>query len=385
MDAKKDNGYYESLFLKLLQGGATDAECGELEEWMGESEQNREALTEIYRVYYALDAQQTLRSFDPVVELRRVNRVIAAPRRRIRRRWAVGIAASVAVIVCAGIMLGRRDAAPGYDLSYPMPAAGSQVSLVLADGTAMELEGERPALQYDRQGRITVDDRPLEVPQPLQVVTNQLIVPKGRRSFLELPDGTQVWVNSDSRIVFPAAFGPAEREVFVEGEVYMDVARDESRPFTVKTAGFSVNVLGTAFNICAYPDDGSQSVILARGSVKVTSGSRKGHVLVPNEMLTYADGEISVRKVDANDYTSWVTGVYSFRSAQLKDIGERLARYYGTPVVFSTPAIGAIRCSGKLELNDAPERVYETLAQAAGVEYADHGSYVEFRARGAVR
>lgn len=380
MSAKYDNKYYESLFLGLLRGEITDEGYGELERWFDSSEANREALTELYRVHYALDVKQTLPSIDSVVALKKVDRVIRAGRRRRIRRAGIGIAASVAVIFAVGMLFtGRDDASPGFERQLPMPAPGAQVSFVMADGTAVELVGERPTLGYDESGNLTLGDRTVEQTEAAPTALNQLIVPKGRRSFLRLPDGTEVWVNSDSRISFPSAFGTT-RQVYVEGEVYMEVARDEAHPFRVNTPAFSVNVLGTSFNICAYAGDRHQSVILASGSLSVHSGRDNDHLLRPDEMLTIADGEISVRKVDASDYTSWTTGVYSFKSTPLSQIGERLERYYGTPVVFASDGIGEIRCSGKLELNDAPEKVYQTVARAAAVEFVDHGDRVEFRA-----
>ncbi len=81
---------------------------------------------------------------------------------------------------------------------------------------------------------------------------NQLIVPNGKRSTLALEDGTKMWINAGSRVIYPNKFKKNKREIYVDGEVYMEVARDEERPFVVKTNMLDVQVLGTSFNVMAY-------------------------------------------------------------------------------------------------------------------------------------
>ena len=106
-------------------------------------------------------------------------------------------------------------------------------------------------------------------------MTNTVTVPRGKEFSLRLSDGTQVWLNSESSLVFPVRFGDGPREVTVTGEAYFDVAHDASRRFVVHADTVSVSVYGTAFNISSYADEGAIETTLVRGSVEVRSGHRR--------------------------------------------------------------------------------------------------------------
>ena len=106
-------------------------------------------------------------------------------------------------------------------------------------------------------------------------MTNTVTVPRGKEFSLRLSDGTQVWLNSESSLVFPVRFGDGPREVTVTGEAYFDVAHDASRRFVVHADTVSVSVYGTAFNLSAYADEGTIETTLVRGSVEVRSGHRR--------------------------------------------------------------------------------------------------------------
>lgn len=383
MNPRSTENYYESLFLRLLAGEISAEEYEELDAWFAESEEHRKTLTDLYRVRYAVDTVQTMQGIDSLGALHSVNRVLRTRRNRRIRRLVAGAAACAAVIAVAGVLIMRGpEGVPAVAGSETLSAIGNEVMLVLSGSEVVALEGDAPEVKYAGDGRLTSGSQVIDhAPQPQAVTHHQLIVPKGKRSVMALPDGTRVWINADSRLVFPSSFTGELREVTVEGEVYFDVAADPSKPFVVRTENFDVTVLGTAFNICAYAEDVSQSVMLARGSVSVSHGLSKTE-LIPNQMLIMMEDAVALKTVDPEDHASWTTGVYRFRSEPLKEIGERLSRYYGKPVVIQNADVASVRCSGKLELNDAPEKVYESLARAAGVEYVDHGEYVEFRAHG---
>ena len=102
-----------------------------------------------------------------------------------------------------------------------------------------------------------------------KMVYNTLVVPRGKRSSLQLPDGSKVWVNAGSVLRFPSTFASEKRMIQVQGEIYIEVVRDESKPFYVQTPKFTVNVLGTSFNVSAYSDEELQSVVLVKGQVAV--------------------------------------------------------------------------------------------------------------------
>lgn len=132
---------------------------------------------------------------------------------------------------------------------------------------------------------------------------NKLIVPYGRRSSIVLADGSKVWLNAGSSIMFPDAFDGNERRVYVEGEIYIEVARDVSKPFYVETPKMDVSVLGTKFNVSAYADDATHSVVLVEGKVNVALGDDfANYDLVPNQRLSFDNSNAKIDKIEAYDF-----------------------------------------------------------------------------------
>ncbi len=373
------NEYYESLFLRMLRDDISPGEYEALEVWFLDSAENRNALVDLYRANYALAAGKRGKRIDPAAALRRMNDKVRSKARRRRMRIAASVAACAAVLTGGVLIFDRLGADADLQPAAENIVPDARVALVFSDNSVLAFDGEEPIIAYDGQGRIVAGDSASDTHEvPLENTTVKLVVPKGKRSNITLPDGTVVWVNSDSRLVFPAKFD-SSREVTVDGEVYLQVLHDRSRPFTVHTKNFDVSVLGTSFNVRAYENNDSQSVMLQEGSVSVIMEDRSETVLVPSQMLTYDKGGISVNNVNTDDHISWITGVYRFRSEKLRDIADRLVNYYGTPVVFSSEALASRRFSGKLEFSESADFVYGSIAQAASLQYINHGDRIEFR------
>jgi transmembrane sensor len=151
-----------------------------------------------------------------------------------------------------------------------------------------------------------------------------------------LPDGTKVWLNAQSRLLYPGSFGKT-REVFLEGEAYFDVVEDPSRPFLVHADDITIRVLGTAFNIKSYPDDRTISTTLVRGKVVIeTVDNRNGKTieLEPNQqaVFNHESNDIELHEVDANRYASWTNGSLVFEDDQVYDVLKTLERWYGVQI-----------------------------------------------------
>ena len=129
---------------------------------------------------------------------------------------------------------------------------------------------------------------------PAETVPQQLVTQKGSRSHIKLPDGTTVWLNAGSKLNYPRQFTGGKREVALEGEAFFDVAKDPDRPFTVRTKTFAIRVLGTEFNVAAYPDENKLETTLISGKVQVTMNEKPDQniILAPNEKLTVINKEM---------------------------------------------------------------------------------------------
>lgn len=192
------------------------------------------------------------------------------------------------------------------------------------------------------------------------VEMNTLIVPRGRRSSLLLEDGSKIWVNSGSKLHFPSHFDASHRSIEVEGEAYIEVAKSEI-PFYVKTNDFTVNVLGTKFNVTAYKEEKERSVVLAEGSVQVETSVYEKIVLSPDQKLTLAEDGKSIEQVNVYDYISWKDGILQFNGETMGNILSRLSRYYNVPIKYQA-GIEQRRSSGKLVLFEDIHQVMETFS-----------------------
>lgn len=170
-------------------------------------------------------------------------------------------------------------------------------------------------------------------------VYNKVEIPCGGEYALVLNDGTKVRLNSISSLRFPVVFGAGSREVELTGEAYFEVAKSEE-PFIVHTKGMKIEVLGTTFNISAYPGEEYQATLIS-GSVKVNSERGESLILKPSQQasLSPESGNMKVRTVDVAFYTSWVKGKIYFKDQRLEDIMKTLSRWYDIDVKYANEEI----------------------------------------------
>lgn len=209
------------------------------------------------------------------------------------------------------------------------------------------------------------------------LVFNTLIVPKGGEYSLELPDGTVVWVNSESALRFPEKFTSNRREVFLEGEAYFEVKKDENRPFYVHTEAGKVRVLGTAFNVCAYSNDRFWQTTLVEGSVMINQ-EEKEVLLKPNEQyqIDVRTGKAGLREVLPELYTSWRDGKFYFKAYTFEELVEKLERWYDFKMFYMNEEIKTRRFSGVVNKYQPLEEMFKFLQMTSDVQFNVKGNVV---------
>ncbi|SFC27088.1 FecR protein [Parapedobacter composti] len=203
--------------------------------------------------------------------------------------------------------------------------------------------------------------------------TNTLLTPRGGQYKLTLPDGTLVWLNSDSRITYPVRFDDV-REVTVVGEAYFDVTRDENRPFRVHVGEQLVEVLGTEFNVNAYPGGRSTKTVLVSGSVNVSlARNPAGKVtLKPGE---FAQVEPDVPNVigrgnaDLAKATAWRNGDFYFDGETLPEIMDVIARWYDVEVVYQTDLANKGTFGGMISRSRKLSAVLQMLESTGKIKF----------------
>ncbi len=169
----------------------------------------------------------------------------------------------------------------------------------------------------------------------------QMVIPCGERGQLSLSDGTNLWLGAGTRVIYPAEFTGKDRRIFVDGELYAEVAHDSEHPFVISLSDADVRVLGTTFGLRAYNDDNEVELMLVEGSVRFDIHSQKyeGNVLMtPSDMVSFnrASGEVEKGKFQYESFHSWARdGKTYFFNEPLSDIVKQLSRRFNRQIVIA--------------------------------------------------
>ncbi|WP_288206638.1 FecR domain-containing protein [uncultured Parabacteroides sp.] len=188
--------------------------------------------------------------------------------------------------------------------------------------------------------------------QELIAFQQELVVPAGQRAELTLPDGTKVWLNAGSKLSYPSFFGK-ERKVFLSGEGFFNVSKNEKVPFIVSTRTIDVKALGTQFNVFSYPESNYTGVYLQEGSVKAyfPSSEAEGVILSPEQYLVQKGKQLVLSTMDPDELL-WREGIYTFKRQKLGRIIEKLELYYDVKIVVKDPEILDYEYVGKFRQRD---------------------------------
>lgn len=321
-----------------------------------------------------IDVSQRLRLL--WVRIQKTNNKKVEMRRNMRRMYYLSAACVVFVLFLSFLYLNEvyknRQQADSIAAFYERKTLHqkSQVENIelISGDDVLELEGKSVEIDYRSNSLEATDGIKSEIPETSEEYS-QIRVPYGKRAFLSLYDGTKMWINAGTTVVYPNHFPEKLREVFVDGEVYLEVARDEKRPFVVKTNALDVEVLGTIFNVSSYRSDKKTSVVLVEGSVDVLSKGKSKTRLKPKQMYVLDDNkQATVETVNVENYISWHDGVYVFQNESIENVLRRLSRYYNVTMTLPNKPSN-ISCSGKLELKDDIKEIIAGIAEVASISY----------------
>lgn len=195
-----------------------------------------------------------------------------------------------------------------------------------------------------------------------EAVKNTIFVPPGQRAEITLADGTKVWLNAKTKLIFPEKFDQDHREVYLDGEGYFDVEKDEKRPFTVKTDKYNIKVLGTEFNVMAYRGSELFETSLIKGSVEVKSHDQQSSCLLSPNNIAYAEGgELKTAALTDQNYLLWKEGIIYFDNETVQEIMKKLELYFDIKIDLQNKSIITHRYSGKFRTKDGVEQVLKVL------------------------
>ncbi len=256
--------------------------------------------------------------------------------------------------------------------------------LILADGKRIKIESKQSKIEYLGNGKSLLLNDSSKITQSQITPSkcfNQIIVPYGKRSRLLLSDGTQVWVNSGSRLVYPSEFYGDKREVFLEGEAYFEVSKNKSKPFFVRTERFQIKVLGTKFEVQAYNDEEYHNTVLLEGKVSLSKNQglfRKEYELLPNQKAISLAGqdEFNISDIkDAQNCIDWIYGYLNLEGESFQSLVNRISRYYNLDIEIQA-SVSRSTLSGKLDLKEDPKRILDGLSRIFNVKYEQKGEKI---------
>ena len=304
--------------------------------------------------------------------------------RRRRRQLYAAAAALLPIVLTLGYFFNASKAEPSIDqFVRDMPTATPQnpdkVTVILGEGDQVTLDEDEGHVEYSESGSNVSMGNGKSIEQRLgnadKPTFNTVMVPYGKRSFIKLSDGTKVWINSGSKLVFPAAFSKKSREVYLEGEAIFEVAHNKDKPFRVKSSKQSIEVLGTVFNVSHYSEDEVMQTVLKSGSIRITyENADEGFLMKPGTLSSFnkKSKKISTQEVDPDDYFSWRDGFLTLDNSSLGEIASRLSRYYNKPIFFGDNELAYQTFSGRLDLSEDMVRVLRTIKETTAFEIVEN-------------
>lgn len=325
----------KDIVLKYLQQTATQEDKTQLLEWLSENEENKKTFSEMRDLWLSEEKenifppfyiQQSFFRFSRNIERRDSDRSISL------YPFILKIAASIALLLMCGL--------GGYWL-----------------GKFQKKELKDP------------------------VVMNQVIMGKESKGAITLPDGTVVWLNANSKLMYPDKFSPHTRKVSLEGEGYFEVVKNEASPFLVETKDMVVRVLGTHFDVKNYPSKKSWEMTLLSGKVEVNflSGG-KTVVMQPGQRISCPNGSdnYQVNKVEAAEYILWINDKLVFTNEYLSVILHQLKHWYGMDIVCEKDIPLTQRLSLTIR-KESPEEIFKLLELISPIHYKIEGDRIYLR------
>lgn len=359
---------------KLLEGNISESELMELNDWL-ENPKNKAKLEAYIKDYHDINLTMLQNNLD--VAFKSVKTQIEESKPEIKtipiyKRSFVRYAAMVLIFMAIGFSYwnGNKSKASEpiiVNTDNNIEIGTDKALLTLEDGTNISLEKGTEYVSNNIKSngeKIIYSTKEIEKPN---IKHNELTISRGGQYHVELADGTEVWLNSESKLRYPTAFidGEDRKVELIYGEAYFDVSPSSDHKgskFMVINASQEIEVVGTEFNVKAYQDENIIYTTLAEGKVIVKAGGDRQN-LVPGEQLRLdkISETILVKEVDVYNEVSWKDGVFSFEDKTLKEMMVVLERWYDVEIVINNKSIENHEFVGILRKNQKIEEILNNI------------------------
>lgn len=383
------------LLSKKIKGEITSEGEKELQKWLSEDKINTALYNKVLSSEVLLDKLEVYELFDKTKVWASLENKLFATRviKLNTNRW-LRYAASILLplVMLTGVVYYLLDPFNTDSLARideKIRPGEQKATLVLSDGAIVDLQSEETKTTL-KQGKTVITNQnssltyvaeelaPLEEEAiaSLPLLYNELITPRGGSYTVTLPDGTDVWLNAATTLKYPVAFTDSTRQVFLEGEALFDVAHN-GKPFIVSSGETDVRVLGTTFNVNAYPEEMDYITTLVEGSVRLST-SYAEKILVPGEqaLIAKTDGLIITKNVNTALYTSWIAGKIEFTNDDLDGVMRRLSRWYDFDYSFENEQAKNFHFSARIDNTQKISDILKMMEMTTQVKFDLNGKTI---------
>lgn len=347
------------IIWKKINHTLTDEEDKFLSQWLNESPSHQRYFEKAVRYY-----QEGSDFSDSKAETEQAWKTLknnGLKSRRNKSGWIISLSAATAAIflIVTFLLPPTKTKVQPIAINHGelIKPGTRKAILILNDGSVHDLTASKNLVLKDGGAEIKSEGAKLEYTTkksaPGETVYNTLSIPRGGEFFLQLADGTKVWLNSETVLRYPVQFDGNERRVELAGEAFFEVARNEQKPFLVESGEQVIKVLGTEFNISSYKEEQFIYTTLVKGSIEVFFRNKPEIIqtLKPNEQskINNAAWTISKSEVDPYQFIAWKEGRFVFDDQNLGEIMKTLSKWYNVEVVFDREDLRNIRFTGNLQ------------------------------------
>lgn len=208
-----------------------------------------------------------------------------------------------------------------------------------------------------------------------RAIPTALTVEKGSKTKTTLPDGSVIWLNSDTQLEISQSFGDRDRRIKLSGEAYFKIARDKARPFIVEASSLAIKVHGTSFNVSNYPDDAEIRIALIEGSVELTSANGESRLLKPQQTMLYKrkSNSFTLSSLSTSDQSAWKDSKYIFKDKNFGIITKELERMFDVDIVVLDDRLLHRKFTGDFVQNENINEILDVMASVGKFNYKRSG------------
>jgi ferric-dicitrate binding protein FerR (iron transport regulator) len=367
----------ENIIVKYITKSASSEDLDILLKWIEKSE-NQEVFKEYVKTHYVITSNMNKKSYQESLDYLLLNiRKEKTIRFKLTHQpiFKYAIAASLVLITTLVSLYNKSLIFNDVIVAENIIKEGiDKATLTLEDGTniILDKETEYHSDKLSTNGKALVYNKDEKV---IEKKYNYLTIPRGGKFFVELSDGTKVWINSDSKLKYPVSFIKGDlREVeLIYGEAYFEVAKSTQNngdAFSLKINEQYISVLGTVFNVKAYRDETEILTTLVEGSVLLSNGLNK-KLLKPGQQskLSQNKSDFEIYKVDVEDQISWINGVFSFTEKPLEEIMKVLSRWYDVDILIDNEEMKSINFTGVISKQQSINSTLEIIKSTNNMTY----------------